>query len=455
MEASDSKNRSVLDKLTQFVETKLAPPLVRISQIRYLDALQNTFMVLMPYLIIGASATLILNLGGLFAEGTGLNMPEVAQTINDFIAGHRPWLIQLVYVSINLLALATALVNGYFLGHYYHEKNDKISAIVAAMVAFISFLCFIDFTALSENFDWPHYILGSPSMFGGIIISIAAVEIYRFLVQKNITIKMPAGVPPMVAAAFVSLLPVTVVIVVMSILGQGFGSFDLLAEINKISAVIVVSGSGPVAQFIGFFLDRILWFVGLHGSNIVGSVMSPIWTQTINENIAAFAAGQQIPFMFTNQWINFYVRVSVLPLAILLIRSKSQRFKVLGKLSIAGTIFNIAEPIMYGLPIVLNPIMFIPWVLGFSAIYSFYAVLGVLGITPPIVASVVWTMPAPLAAWIGSGFNWFAPLLSIFAYVLVYFIFLPFFRIMEKKELESEQRNIAVASENNEEQAHS
>ena len=94
---------------------------------------------------------------------------------------------------------------------------------------------------------------------------------------------------------------------------------------------------------------------------------------------------------------------------------------------------------MYGLPIVLNPLMFVPWVLGFAVIFIFYAILGVLGLTPPMVALVVWTMPAPIAAYIGSGFKIVALLLSLFSYVLVYFIFLPFFRIMEKQELEKER----------------
>lgn len=445
-ESMDKTKMSFMDKLTIFVEQKLAPPLVKMSQIRYFESLQNTFMVLMPYLIIGATATLILNLGGLFAEGTGLNMPAVAETLNNIIAPHKPWLLQLVFISINLLALLTALANGYFLGRYYHNKDKRISGIVGGVLALISFLCFIDFGLLSENFDWPNYILGSPSMFGGIFISIVAVEIYRFLVEKNITIKMPAGVPPMVTEAFVSLVPVGAVVVLMSIVGQGFENFDLLARINELSSYIVVSGSGPIPQFIGFFLDRILWFVGLHGSNIVGSVMSPIWTQSITENLNAFASNNPIPYMFTNQWINVYVRVSLLPIAILCWRSKAERFRVLGKLSLPGTIFNIAEPLMYGLPIVLNPIMFIPWVIGFCAIFIFYAVLGMLGLTPPIVANIVWTMPAPLAAWIGSGFNWLAPVLSSFSYVLVYFIFLPFFRIMEKQELEEEKKNKEAAT---------
>ncbi len=438
MEKQDSR-LSIIDRLTIFIENTIAPPLIKLSQVRYLQSLQNTFVIMMPYLVIGATATLILNLGGLFAEGTGLNLPAVAEAINSIIAPMKPWLFQLVFVSINLLGFLTAILNGYFLGLHYNGKDSRINPISTSILAMISFLSFIDFAELSANFDWPTYILGSPSMFSGIIISILAVEAYRLLVGKNITIKMPEGVPPMVAGAFISLVPATIVVIASAIIGRGISGFNPLMLINSSLEVLIVAGSGPIPQFFGFLLDRLLWFVGLHGSNIVGSVMSPIWTNAITDNIANFAAGVDVRYMFTNEWINFYVRVSVLPLAVLLVRSSVSRFKVLGKLSLPGTIFNIAEPIMYGLPIVLNPLMFVPWVLGFAVLFIFYAILGVLGITPPMVALVVWTMPAPLAAYIGSGFKIVALLLSLLSYVIVYFIFLPFFRIMEKQELEKER----------------
>ena len=79
-------------------------------------------------------------------------------------------------------------------------------------------------------------------------------------------------------------------------------------------------------------------------------------------NLAAFAAGKDIPYLFSSIWVNAYVRLSVFPVALLCVISSVKRFKVLGKLSIVGTVFNIAEPVMYGLPIVLNPLMFVPWV---------------------------------------------------------------------------------------------
>lgn len=434
------KKETLLDKITDFIEQKLAPPLVRISKIRYLDALQHTFISLMPYMILGATATLILNLAGLFGE-TGLNLPSVASAISAVVEPCRPWLLQMVFVTINILALLTTVLNGYFLGRYYSEKDKEVSPVATTIVSMVAFLCFVDFGELSNNFDWPAYVLGSPSLFAGILISIFAVETYRFLIGKKITIKMPESVPPNVASAFTSMIPVTIVMVICCIIGRGIEGFDFLTILNTLCSYLVVGGSGPVVQGIGFLLDRLLWFVGLHGSNIVSSVMQPIWTQMITDNINAFAAGQEIPYMFTEQWINFYVRCSVFPVALLCCVSKVKRFKVLGKLSLPGTIFNIAEPVMYGLPIVLNPLLFVPWVLGFGLLYVFNAILGVLGITPAMVASVVWTMPAPLASFIGSGFKPIAPLITIINLVLIFLIFLPFFKVMEKQELAIEKAN--------------
>ena len=439
-----AKKTTVLDRVTEFIEQKIAPPLLRISQIRYLEALQRTFVTLMPYMILGATSTLILNLAGLFGE-SGLNLPGVAAAISAVVEPCRPWLLQIVFVSINLLALITTALNGYFLGDYYSHKDKDVRAIASAMVSMIAFLCFIDFGNLSANFDWPSYILGSPSLFGGILISIFAVELYRFLIGKKITIKMPEAVPPMIAAAFTSMIPVSVVVVVCCIVGRGIASFDFLAALNAACAYLVVGGSGPVAQGIGFLLDRILWFVGLHGSNIVSSVMQPIWTTMITDNVNAFAAHQPIPYMFTEQWINFYVRCSVFPIALLCCMSKVKRFKVLGKLSLPGTIFNIAEPVMYGLPVVLNPLLFVPWVLGFGLLYVLNAILGVLGITPPMVSMVVWTMPAPLASFIGSGFKPLALVITLVNMLLIFLMFLPFFKVMEKQELEAEKANEAAA----------
>lgn len=444
MKTKGKTKKTLLQVITDLIENQVAPPLVRLSRVRYLEALQMTFMTIMPYMILGATATLINNLPGLFAQGSGLNLPGVSATLASIIKPVQPILLQIVFVTINLLALLATVLNGYYLGEYYSKENREVTPVVSAIAALIGFLCFIDFSKLTTNFDWPSYILGAPSMFGGIIISIGAVEIYRLFVKKNITIKMPEGVPPMVVNAFTSLIPVTAIVVLFGILGAGFTNFDFLALLNKWTSYLVVGGSGFVAQFLAFFLDRILWFVGLHGSNIVGSVMQPVWTNMITSNINAFAAGHPVPYTFTEQWINSYVRVSVFPIALLAYMSNVKRYKLLGKLSLPGTIFNIAEPVMYGLPIVLNPILFIPWVVGFSATFILNAVLAAIGLIPPMVTMVVWTMPAPIAAFIGSGFKVSGLIISLLNIVLIFFIFLPFFKVMEKQELAREQKELII-----------
>ena len=167
--------------------------------------------------------------------------------------------------------------------------------------------------------------------------------------------------------------------------------------------------------------------------------MEPIWTTMAIQNLADYQSGQEITYLFSTLWVDSYVRLSVFPIAVLCCISKVERLKVLGKLSIGGSIFNIAEPIMYGLPIVFNPFMFIPWVFGFGALFIFNAILTFLGLIPPIAISVVWTMPAPLMAFIGSGFNFTAFIISMINMIILFFIFLPFFKVMEKQELKAEE----------------
>lgn len=145
--------KSFLDRLTDFVNNKIAPPLVAVSQIRYLTALQNAFMTLMPLMILGATATLVLNLAGLFGE-SGLNLPAVANAISAVIQPCSPWLTQLVFISINLMSLLIAMLNGYYIADYYRKKNNKVSAVTGAVLGMTAFLCFINWGTLSENFDW-------------------------------------------------------------------------------------------------------------------------------------------------------------------------------------------------------------------------------------------------------------------------------------------------------------
>lgn len=414
-----------MKKLTNFIENVIAPPLIRISSTRYLQAIQDTFMTLMAILIFSSMLCLI----------ASLPIPgwsNVIEPISSKLWGG-------FNSTLGLLSIGISIVMGYHLGVFYNKRNEKVSPISSAILSFISFMMFFPMFSTEDGVTViATSNFGSTGIFTAIIITIISIEIYRFLIDKNIVIKMPDGVPPMVMEAFTALIPASVVMIVFWLISQVF-LIDLPIIINNLFAPLVSAGKGAVAQFLSFFLDRVLWFTGIHGSNVVSSVMKPIWTTMITENMEAFKAGATIPNLLTEEWCTYFIRISVFPICFLAATSKVKRFKSLGKLALPASIFNIAEPVMYGLPIVLNPILFIPWVFGFSFLWIWtYIFTAVIPILPPIITQVTWTVPAPIAAYLGTGGSVIALLFSLFNYVLLGLIFLPFFRALERQELKVE-----------------
>ncbi|TLG71798.1 PTS sugar transporter subunit IIC [Culicoidibacter larvae] len=414
-----------MQKLITFIEEKLAPPLIRVSQIRYLDAVQKAFMSFMPYLLISSLFILI----------AALPIPGWS----DIVAPIAGKLWGAVNATMGVISIGIAASLGYHLGDYYRAKDSRIDRLSTTLVAVISFLALFPLTVTDDGgvFMSATYF-GSAGLFAAIIVSILSVEIYRLIVKANITIKMPKEVPPMVSQAFTSVIPAAIVVTLWWVVSQIIG-FDVPGFVMQVFSTLVSAGTTAVSQFIAFMLDRVLWFVGIHGSNVVGSVLSPVWTQMISDNMAAFQAGDIVPYLFTEQWTNYFIRVSVVPLVLLMIFSKVRRYKTLGALSFAPAIFNIAEPVMFGLPIVLNPIMFIPWVFGYGFIWTLtYVFTAVFNLIPPIIALVPWTVPGPIAAYLGTGGSIIAALISCLNYVLMFFIWLPFFKVLERQEMKVE-----------------
>src|SRR5699024_2069529 len=137
---------------------------------------------------------------------------------------------------------------------------------------------------------------------------------------------------------------------------------DIIEVIMSGFGPVVAAGASFTGQFIALFIDRLLWFVGMHGTNVVTSFMQPVWLDMLGSNIEAAEAGNEIPYIASEQFLNYFVRVSLLPLIVLMLISSVKRYKTLGKLALAPSIFNIAEPVIFGLPIIFNPILFIPWI---------------------------------------------------------------------------------------------
>lgn len=416
---------AVMDKLTNAVENKIAPPLIRISKNRYLDSIQKAFIALMPVIILASFFVLL------------ASFPIKAwQKLTEPIVGYF-WGAN--SSTLGLLSIGLAAGVGYFLSKYYEERNINVNPFSGAIISLFSFLMLFPVGVNEEIGAFlPANNLGSTGMFAAIIVSIISIEIYRFLLQKNIVIKMPEGVPPMVASAFTSLIPIFVTLTLWWVIRFLF-NVDIVNLIMIGFKPVVAGGASFIAQFIGVLIDRLLWFVGIHGTNVVTSVMQPIWLDMLGSNVKAAEAGLSIPYIASEQFLNYFVRVSMLPLVVLMLMSAVKRYRTLGKLALAPSIFNIAEPVIFGLPIILNPILFIPWIFGYLFIFTFSYLVIASGLVPAPYILIPWTVPGPIAAFLGTGGSWAAAVLSTINYVLMFFIWLPFYRIVEKQALK-EQR---------------
>ncbi len=241
----------------------------------------------------------------------------------------------------------------------------------------------------------------------------------------------------MVAQAFVALIPSLLIVTFWWVIRVVL-NINLPQIIMNAFQPLVSAGDSVATVMTSSFLNRILWSVGIHGGNVVGSVASPIWTQMNVANQAAMAAGESLPHLFSGVFYDNYIWIGLAPLSAIMCFSKSKRIKALGVLSLPAALFNIGEPLIFGLPIVMNPLMMIPFVLSYMVIAVVAVVLVSTGILPVPVLTVPWITPAPIKAFLSTNGSFAAALFVIATWVILAVVFWPFVKAMEKNDLKDE-----------------
>ncbi|MFV0555564.1 MAG: PTS sugar transporter subunit IIC [Lactovum sp.] len=424
-----------MDKLMTFFETKMAPIAIKLDQNRYLSAVKNGFMAAMPLLIIGSVFLLFAYLpitgydtfmAGIFGE----NWITVFTSPNDISLSLRS-----LYV---IVAMADDLA-----GHY---KMNRMSGIFAALAGFLTLTPFKAFADESGN-GIPASNLGAEGLFVAMITAILAIEIVRFVETKGWVIKMPETVPLNVSKSFSSLIPIFIVVLIFLVTRllfemTPFGSVQAFIFGSLQSPLTLLGGTLP-AMILVLLIESLLWMFGIHGANIVGSVMQPIWLSQTAENATAFAAGEVLPNIVNYQFYSNFVKIGGSGatwglLICLLLFAKSSQFKAVGKLSAIPGIFTINETITFGIPIVLNPIMFIPFVLAPIVICIMTYVAMTTGLVPyPNGVNIPWTTPPIISGFLVSG--WQGALCQIVGTVISFVIYFPFFKVADKMAYEAEQ----------------
>ncbi|VTS12926.1 PTS cellobiose transporter subunit IIC [Streptococcus pseudoporcinus] len=289
--------------------------------------------------------------------------------------------------------------------------------------------------------------LSTSGLFTGILMAVLTVQLYRLCVVKNWVVKMPDAVPEGVSRSFTALIPAFVVAVTVIFISGIFILFG--TDIYKVIAIpfgFVKNITNSIGGIIViYFLIHALWLVGIHGANIVMGLVNPILLANMAENVngAHFAfAGE-----FTNAYVTIGGSGATLGVCIFMaLFAKSEQLKMLGRASIGSSLFNINEPLIFGLPIVYNPFLAIPFLLSpvVTALVAFIVVD--LNIVKKAIIQTPWPTPGGLGAYLASG-DIKAAILAIVCVILAFLIWFPFIKYYDNKLL-AEERAVVAESAN-------
>ncbi|MCM3758423.1 PTS sugar transporter subunit IIC [Sporosarcina aquimarina] len=400
----------------------------RIGAQRHLVAIRDGFVAIMPLIIIGSFAILLNNFPPLGSFSFVEWMNGILGEGNWQAVGGSIW-----NGTFAVLGLLVAFSIAYSLA-----KSYEVDGLSAGLISAASYIMLVPVTEdWGLNFAW----LGSQGLFVAIVLALVLTELFRVLVNSRWTIKMPEGVPEGVARSFKALIPATIILILV---GCFQALMSVFAEISIFEVIFQViqeplQGLGntlPAAILIAF-LNHLLWFFGLHGTNIIGSVMEPLYLPLIQKNLELFSSGvsaYDVPYTVTKPFLDSFVFMGgsgttialIAAIFIVIRREKNHPYREVGKLSAPASLFNINEPVIFGLPIVLNPAMLIPFILVpvTLTITSYFALA--TGLVPKTVAIIPWTTPPILSGYLVTGGSWRGIVLQLFNFAIATIMYIPF-----------------------------
>ncbi|MGY6313459.1 PTS cellobiose transporter subunit IIC [Bacillus cereus] len=423
-----------MQKFIAFMEKYMVPIAGKIGSRRHLAAIRDGFIAVMPLILVGSMAVLV----------NGLPIPAFQDFMKDLFGetwtqiGGGMWT-----GSFGVLALMVAVTTSYNLA-----KSYGVDGLSAGIISFGALVILTPTTPKEGglNLAWT----GAQGLFVSLIVAILVTEVFRFFVQRNITIKMPDGVPPAVMKSFAALVPAFVIL-------TGVASIQLAVKLAGTSVHEYIfntlqvplqglAGTLPSAIVIAL-LVHVLWFFGLHGPNIVGGIIEPLYLPALEKNIKLFQDGTSafdVPNIVTKPFFDTFVYLggsgaTLAFLVVVLIVAKSAQLRGVSRLSIGPGAFNINEPVIFGTPIVLNPILFIPFVLTpvVLVITSYTAIY--LGWVPKTVAMVPWNVPPIISGYLVTGLHPSGAILQLFNFVIAMAIYFPFVVACDRSVIRTEK----------------
>lgn len=408
----------------------------KIQENKYLDAISKGLMGTLPILMIGSIALLLAVL------------PIDAWKSFVSTIGLTPYLLAASTVTTSCMAIYSAFLMGNRLATTLHENG-----VTAGIISIFAFLVV---TPLNEGALNMNY-MGAQGLFTAIFASLAATRIYCALMKcEKLKIKMPESVPPVISNTFSSIFPCLFTGAIMIAIATIF-SFTPWGSIAEMIYTLVASplnalGGSVWSLVVIVLVQMLLWFFGIHGSLVVGTVIQAVYMPMALDNMAALQNGtpvNELPNILGNTFYSLYAGIggaggTLSLLIVMILFGKAKKNKELAKLAIIPGLFTINEPIVFGYPLILNPVMAIPFIsVPIIQILVAYAAMAT-GIVPPLTGvQVPFGVPVIFGAFIGG--SWQAAVLQVVCVAIGVLVWFPFFKVSDNQDYKLELGEVEEA----------
>ena len=421
-----------MKKLIEFIE-KGKPFFEKLSRNIYLRAIRDGFIAGMPVILFSSIFILIAYVPNAFGFFWPKNIEALLMKPYGYSMGILAFLVagttaKSLTDSVNRSMPATNQIN-------------YLSTLLASMVGLLLLAADPIEGGISTGF------LGTKGLLTAFLAAFITVTIYKFCVKNEVTIKMPSEVPPNISQVFKDVIPFTLSIVllyVLEILVRHFIGTGVAEAVGKLFGPLFSAADGYVGITIIFGAYAFFWFVGIHGPSIVEPAIAVVTYANIDANLNLMRAGQHADKILTSGTQMFIVTMGgtgatlIVPFMFMWL-CKSKRNKAIGRASAVPTFFGVNEPILFGAPIVLNPVFFIPFIFApIVNVWIFKIFIDVLGMNS-FTANLPWTTPGPLGIILGTNLQVLSFILAALLIVVDFIIYYPFIKVYDKQILEEER----------------
>ncbi|MEI4352799.1 lactose-specific PTS transporter subunit EIIC [Streptococcus suis] len=421
-----------MNKLIEFIE-KGKPFFEKISRNPYLRAIRDGFIAAMPVILFSSIFLLVAFVPNIF--GFTWSDEAVAAIMKPY--GYTMGIVAVLVAGTTAKSLTDAF-------NRQLPKTNQIN-FISTMIASISGFLLLASDGIEGGFA--NGYMGTKGLLTAFLAAFITVNIYKVCVKNNVTIRMPDEVPPNVSQAFKDVIPYALSIFVLygiDLVTRQFFGTNVAEAILKLFEPLFTAADGYVGITIIFGAYALFWFVGIHGPSIVEPAIAAITYANIETNFQLLQAGQHADKILTSGTQMFIVTMGgtgatlVVPFMFMWL-TKSKRNKAIGRASVVPTFFGVNEPILFGAPLVLNPVFFVPFILApIANVWIFKFFVDTLKMNSFSV-NLPWTTPGPLGIVMGTNFAPLAFALAVLLVVVDVLIYYPFLKVYDEQILAEEQ----------------